>query len=179
VLWYAAGSVAGGAGLGAALASIGSLARGPLGLSTRIAVSVLAIVMAVGVILDLGVRGARVPTVHRQVNEEWLYRYRGWLYGLGFGLQLGMGFSTVVVISAVYGSFAAALLSGSIRAGLLIGAVFGLTRAGSILWAASVRRAPQLVVVDARLRRWDRPARRLAIATEAALVALAVLAILT
>jgi hypothetical protein len=179
VLWYAAGSVAAGAGLGALLAAMGSFARDPLGLSSRAAIGALALVMAAGVALDLGVPGARLPTLRRQVNEEWLYRYRGWLYGLGFGLQLGAGFVTVVVISAVYGSFAAAFLSGSIRHGLLIGAAFGLARAGSMLWVASVRRVPQLVTVDARLRRWDRPSHHLAIAAEAALLAVAVLAALT
>jgi hypothetical protein len=176
VLWYVAGSVAGGAGLGAVLATMGSYTWEPLGLSARVAIGALAIVVAVGVALDLGVLGARLPTVRRQVNEEWLHRYRGWVYGLGFGVQLGLGFSTVVAISAVYGAFAAAFLSGSIRAGVLIGAVFGLVRAGTISWVANVRRGPQLVAVDARLRRWDRSARGLAIGAEAILVAVAVVA---
>ena len=179
MLWYAAGSTVAGAGLGAAMAALGSLARHPLGLSPRAAIGALALVLVAGVALDLGVRGTKLPTFHRQVNEEWLYRYRGWLYGLGFGVQLGAGFATVVVISAVYGTFAAAFLSGSIHDGLLIGAAFGLVRAGSILWVASVRRTPQLVTLDALLRRWDGPSRRLAIATEAALLAVALAAALT
>ena len=175
--WYVAGSVAGGGGLGALLGAIGSYAYDPLGLSGPVAVVVLAVVMAAGVALDLGALGAGLPTVRRQVNEDWLHRYRGWVYGLGFGLQLGVGFSTVVGISAVYGAFAAAFLSGSAPAGLLIGAAFGLVRAGTILTVVTVRRADQLVMVDARLRRWDRPARGLAIALEAALLAVAAVAV--
>jgi hypothetical protein len=173
------GSVAGGSALGGALGAIGSLARGPLGFSARVALGVLAIVLAAGVALDIGALGARLPTVHRQVNEEWLSRYRGWVYWLGFGLQLGAGFSTVVAISAVYGAFAAALLSGSLRIGLLIGGVFGLVRAASVFTVATVRRADQLVAVDGRLRRWDRPSRGLAIALEAVMLAVAVVAIVT
>src|SRR6266542_2721712 len=121
VAWYVAGSVAGGAGLGYALGTVGSFVQGRLGLSARTAVGVLALVVALGVVLDLGAFGARLPTVRRQVNEEWLHRYRGWVYGLGFGIQLGVGFSTVVEISAVYGAFAAAFLSGSARAGFSSG----------------------------------------------------------
>jgi hypothetical protein len=174
VPWYVAGSVAGGAGLGLVLGTIGRYARDPLGLSGNIALAVLAIVVAVGLILDLGILGGRVPTVRRQVNEEWLYRYRGWVYGLGFGVQLGVGFSTVVSVSAVYGTFVAALLSGSARTGLLIGAAFGFLRAATILSVATVRRAHQLVAIDARLRRWDGRARGLAIGLEAMLLAVAV-----
>jgi hypothetical protein len=173
------GSVVGGAGLGGGLGAIGSLVHGPIGLSARVALAVLAIVLATGVAFDTGALGAGLPTIHRQVNEEWLSRYRGWVYGLGFGLQLGAGFSTVVAISAVYGAFAAALLSGSVRIGLLIGGTFGLVRAASLFTVASVRRADQLVAVDGRLRRWDRPARTLAIALEVALLAVAVVAVVT
>jgi hypothetical protein len=177
VLWYVAGSVAGGAGIGLAMGAVGSAAQGPVGVSARIAVGVLALVIAFGVVLDLGVLGARLPTVRRQVNEEWLHRYRGWVYGLGFGVQLGVGFSTVVEISAVYGAFAAALLSGSARTGLLIGGTFGLTRAGTILSVATVRRTDNLVTVDALLRRWDGAARGLAVALETILLAAAVVAL--
>ena len=34
--------------------------------------------------------------------NSWLGRYRSWVYGLGFGVQLGAGVTTVVVSSAVY-----------------------------------------------------------------------------
>lgn len=170
--------MAGGGALGALLGAVGSYAFDRVGLSARVAVGVLAVVVAAGVALDLGALGARLPTVHRQVNEDWLHRYRGWVYGLGFGFQLGVGFSTVVGISAVYGAFAAAFLSGSAPAGLLIGATFGLIRAGTLLSVVTVRQADELVAVDAALRRWDGPAGSLAIALEAALVAVAAVAVM-
>lgn len=160
------------------LGALGSYAYDPLGLSARVAVVALVVAMAAGVALDLGALGARLPTVRRQVNEDWLHRYRGWVYGLGFGLQLGVGFATVVSVSAVYGAFAAAFLSGSALAGMVIGAAFGLVRAGTLLSVVAVRRADQVVTVDLRLRRWDRPVRGAAIALEATLLAVAALAVL-
>src|SRR5947209_302552 len=51
----------------------------------------LATVLALGVGADLRVAGLRLPSVRRQVNEDWLRRYRGWVYGAGFGAQLGAG----------------------------------------------------------------------------------------
>jgi hypothetical protein len=176
MIWYLAGSVVGGAALGGGLGAFGSLLRA--GTSTRLALGVLALVVATGIALDLGVLGSRLPTVHRQVNEDWLSRYRGWLYGFGFGLQLGAGIATVVAISAVYAAFAAALLSGSAGAGLLIGAGFGLARATMLFTVVRVRRADQLVAVDRRLRRWDQRSRRLAIALEAILLLVAAVAVL-
>ena len=80
----------------------------------------------------------RLPTTKRQVDERWLTRYRGWVYGVGFGFQLGLGLVTVVTSAAIYATFAIALLTGSVGAGALIGLVFGLTRGASIFVAARV-----------------------------------------
>ena len=40
-------------------------------------------------------------TPRRQVNEDWIGRYRGWVYGAGFGAQLGLGFAVFVMTCAV------------------------------------------------------------------------------
>ena len=37
------------------------------------------------------------------MNEEWLTSYRGWVYGAGFGAQLGTGVVTIVTSPIVYG----------------------------------------------------------------------------
>ena len=42
------------------------------------------------------------PGPRRQVNERWLDEYRGWVYGLGFGAQLGLGVTTVITSAATY-----------------------------------------------------------------------------
>jgi hypothetical protein len=131
----------------------------------------LGVAIAAGWALDRGVAGLGLPSIRRQVNETWLRRYRGWVYGMGFGLQLGAGVVTIVTISAVYLVFVGALLTGSPMDGLLIGAAFGIIRAATIAPAARVRTPGQLATVAAGLARWDRTSRRLA---SASLVALAV-----
>ena len=165
------GSATGGAALGGILGWLGGRSLVPLGISEPARMWVLLGLIALGLSLDAGLLGPRLPGPRRQVNDEWLYRYRGWVYGLGFGFQLGVGFLTVVQLSAVYAAFAAAFLSGSFTAGLAIGASFGTVRASTAVSVARVRRADQLAAVDGRLRRWDAPSRRLAIGVECGLVA--------
>ena len=52
------------------------------------------------------------PGRARQVDENWLVTYRGWVYGAGFGAQLGLAFVTIVTASATWVAFACALFSG-------------------------------------------------------------------
>jgi hypothetical protein len=137
---------------------------------------VLAGLLGVGVALDVGAGGLRLPTVRRQVNEDWLHRYRGWVYGAGFGAQLGAGFATIVSVSAVYLAFSAAFLASSPFAGALVGGTFGLLRAAAQFTVLRVNRVDQLASVASMLRRWDRPARRVAIGAEATLLAAVVVA---
>ena len=167
--WYVLGGAAGGAAVGALLGTVGLALRDVLHPSGATALAFLAAVAVLGMALDAGLAGTRLPSVRRQVNEDWLRRYRGWVYGVGFGFQLGAAFFTVVSASAVYAAFLAALLSRSPLGGTVIGGVFGLARGLSILSVAGVRGHGQLVRVDARLRRWDRPARAVALLAEAML----------
>src|ERR1700683_1402386 len=108
---FVIGSSVAGALLGASAGGIGALLDDQsLAFSLRLLVLVGAAL--VGVALDLGLGGTRLPSVARQVNEDWMRSYRGWVYGVGFGFQLGLGLVTVVSASAVYLAFLAALLSG-------------------------------------------------------------------
>lgn len=168
---YVAASAAAGAALGATL----GLAGTPLfaGRAT-VAVAVAAALAAAGIAFDLGWFGLRVPGPHRQVDENWLSTYRGWVYGAGFGAQLGLAFTTIVNASAAWVAFACALLSGSVWGGLLIGAVFGLVRALPILLTAGVREPSELRALVRRLERTRPRLTRVALATQAA-VALAAL----
>jgi hypothetical protein len=108
------------------------------------------------------------------VNEDWLGRYRGWVIGVGFGAQLGLGVTTIVSTAAVYATGAAALLAGSAAAGAAVGAAFGGARAATLLASRRVREPLALAVLDRRLESWERPARIAAVAAQAALLALAV-----
>jgi hypothetical protein len=134
VVAYIVGSTLAGAFLGGALGFVGAPVAVPL-----VALVVVAVLAIAGIVFDAGGFGVRVPGPRRQVDENWLVTYRGWVYGAGFGAQLGFALVTIVTASATWVAFACALLSGNALAGVLIGAIFGLARALPILAAAGVR----------------------------------------
>jgi hypothetical protein len=140
VTLYVVASVLGGLTTGALLGFAGSF----LSASAWVA----AAVCAAAAVLD-AVR--RLPTIRRQVDEDWLTRYRGWVYGVGFGYQLGLGFVTIVTSAATYAMLALCLLSGSTVAGLAIGGCFGLVRALPILAQRRADTPDRLRAVAARL----------------------------
>src|SRR5918911_3529418 len=119
VAFYVAAATAAGAALGAAAGALGSLAWH--GESLRLRAAILAGALALGLMLDVA---GRLPTPRRQVNEDWLREYRGWVYGAGFGGQLGLGVTTIVTTSLVYVTLLAAFLSASAAAGAAIVALF-------------------------------------------------------
>jgi len=166
---FAVAATGAGAVAGALLGAAGGLA----GISAATRMVLLGAAVAVAVAVDLA-PGLRVPGPRRQVNEAWLHRYRGWVYGAGFGVQLGLGVTTIVSTAAVYATGAAAFLAGSAAAGALVGAVFGLARAATLLAAGGVDEPGALATLDRRLRTWERPARLAALVAEGALIALAV-----
>ncbi len=169
---FALAAGAAGAVLGAALGAAGGLVDISAGARTAL----LGLAVAAAVVVDL-VPGLRAPGPRRQVNEDWLHRYRGWVYGAGFGLQLGLGVTTIVSTAAVYATGAASFLAGSAAAGGAVGAAFGLARAATLLAAGGVDEPRALAALDRRLESWERPARLAALATEAALIALAVVVV--
>jgi cytochrome c biogenesis protein CcdA len=169
---FAAGAAAAGAAAGAALGALGHAVLGGVAAGPRIAV--LAVVVLVGVAADLGTFGLRLPTTRRQVNEDWLGRYRGWVVGLGFGAQLGVGVSTIVTTSAVYAALIGAVLTGSAGGGLLVGVAFGAARAAPLLGAARAADPARVAGIDRRMRSWERPASRIAVAAQVAVATAAV-----
>jgi len=127
---YVVTSVLAGAALGAALGAVGSVLT-----PGRWSLAVLAALAIVAVGLDAA---GRVPTVRRQVDETWLVTYRDWVYGAGFGLQLGAGAATVVTSAATYLTWAVELAGGSAGLGAVVGGVFGLARGAMLLLSAGV-----------------------------------------
>lgn len=132
-------------------------------------VAALAVVVTVAA-AALELRG-RIPGPRRQVNEDWLQMYRGWVYGFGFGFQLGAGLLTIVTTAATYLALALTALAGSLWAGVVVGSVFGWARALPLLLARRVDRPERLRALHARVAASSGPVRR---ATTAALVALAI-----
>ena len=117
---YVLGCLLGGATIGILLGLVGSLLPTlPVLLIAGIACLAAALADATG----------RLPIGRRQVDEDWLARYRGWVYGLGFGYQLGLGVVTVVTSAATVAVLAIALLTQSVLGGLAVGLVFGGARA--------------------------------------------------
>ncbi len=160
---YVVGSTMAAALLGGALGGAGGLLPlepGP----TAILVALLA---AAALAFDLRLGGLRLPTVHRQVDKDWLGLYRGWVVGAGFGVQLGLGVVTVVNTAAVYLALALALITGSVVAGAAVGATFGLVRAMVVLAVAGVRRPDQLRLALRRMQTWRPLSERIGIAVQA------------
>jgi hypothetical protein len=128
--WFVVGGFVGGATLGAlmaALAVVGSaLPTGwllPLGLCAAL----------VTLAAELGVFGLTLPIHRRQVNERWLDQFRPWVYGAGFGWQIGSGLATYIMTPAIYLMIVLAALSGAPLAALAVGTGFGLVRGFAVL----------------------------------------------
>ncbi|MHB1986479.1 MAG: hypothetical protein ACYCSF_00605 [Acidimicrobiales bacterium] len=120
----ATGAVAGGVGIG-----IGALVQ--MSSPTRLVVG--AVITLAALVADGSQRHRPVPSWRRQVDKGWLDRYRGWVYGAGFGVQLGAGVVTIVSSTATYAWIGLAVVVASPRWGALIGALFGLVRAAPLL----------------------------------------------
>ena len=143
------GATAAGAGVGALLGTAGGLIL--IDGSGHARLAALAAALLLAVVLDVM---RAVPGPRRQVNERWLDEFRGWVYGLGFGAQLGLGITTVVSSAATYVALLAAFLTGSALGGALVLGCFGLVRGITPLAAAGVRGPDQLMAMHARLDRW-------------------------
>ncbi len=142
---YTLGSMLAAGALGAALGLLGQIV---LADSDVIRAAIFAAAAAVAVVVDR--RGGTIPSWHRQVNEDWLADFRGWVYGLGFGAQLGLGIVTIVTTASVYLTWVGALVVAQPQAGALVGAAFGLARSVPVLTARSARDPER---VSARVRR--------------------------
>ena len=122
---YAVGCLLGGAVTGVALGALGSV----LPDLPVLLLAGLACLLAAAADLTASTSGRRLPGGRRQVDRTWLDRYRGWVYGVGFGVQLGLGVVTIVTSAATYAVLLLALLTQSALGGLLVGVAFGLARA--------------------------------------------------
>jgi MFS family permease len=171
---FVVGSTLAGAALGALAGALGAVTLGPAG-HERWRLGVLAGLVALALLLDARVGGLRVPTTRRQVNEDWLVRYRGWVYGAGFGVQLGAGLFTIVTTAAVYLVPLVAYLLGNLGLGLLVGATFGAVRGASILPTARSRDTEGLMALHRRMRAWEPGGRRAVLGVQVVLLAGAVL----
>jgi MFS family permease len=175
-VWFVAGSVLGGALLGGACALL-ALAYRALGAShmgTLVVGAALALLCATS---DSAVTSFRLPFHRRQVNEQWLDEFRSWVYGFGFGLQIGCGLATFITSAAVYLTIALAVLSADPATALACGTAFGLVRGLSVLLTKDVTDTAGLIGLHRRVALADPLSRRMLVAVQllacSALLALA------
>lgn len=166
--WYVTGALVGGAALGslgaAAAALVAVADPGPVAVWVTVAIAALT-----GVGLDLGLV-APIPHHRRQVDEAWLDQFRSWVYGFGFGTQIGAGLATYIMTSGVYLTVLLGALSGRPAVAFGIGVLFGATRGAAVLLGARLTTPERVKVLHARLDRLA-PASQRAAAAWLALVA--------
>jgi MFS family permease len=146
--WFLLGAALGGLTLGG-LAALGAVVVGATGASASTALGVGAVLAVLAVALDLGLLGRPMPHHRRQVDEAWLDQYRSWVYGAGFGWQIGTGVLTYIMTSGVYLTVALAALTGRPAVAAALAVLFGVARGLAIFLGV------RLVDPD-RLRRFHR-----------------------
>jgi hypothetical protein len=175
---HVVGSVLGGALVGALLGAFGwGLATLGLGPFPRLVV--LAALAVAAALVDAIGWPAWLWRPRRQVDENWLVAYRGWVYGVGYGFQLGLGVATIVTAATVYALGAFIVAVASVPAGLLIGTAFGLGRGLSLVPGHSITSPDRLVAFHRRLQEragWGKAA---AVSGDVLLAAAAVVAATT
>ena len=177
VSWFVVGSVLGGLTLGG-LAALGASAVAGLGWSSFAAAALILVAGLITLASDLGVGGFRLPANPRQVERTWLDRYRPWVYGLGFGWQLGVGVATYVMSASVYLMVVVAAATGEPWLALAIVTSFGLLRGLAVLPASTVRTPADLGRLHRRIERLRPASRVVALAGQIGVVVVAVAVLL-
>ena len=165
--WFIAGSVLGGVTLGGATA-VAAIALGAAGLGHDTALVLVAGCAFTAAAVDANLFGFGPPFLPRQVNEAWLSKYRAWVYGGGFGWQIGAGLTTYVMTAAVPLMIVAGALSTNAWAAVAIGAAFGLARGLAVLLGARLHTPDALLAFHRRFDAWGEPVRRTVIGVQLA-----------
>jgi hypothetical protein len=121
---FALGALAGGAATFGGLALAGSA----LGAGGPVALGAAAVIAAAAAAADA--RGLRIaPQIRRQVPEAWRRVLPVPLAAAGYGVLLGLGFTTFVLAFAVWALAGASIALGDPATGLAVGLAFGAGRA--------------------------------------------------
>lgn len=170
VSWFIAGAVLGGATLSAGAALLAAGVR-VLDVSGDVRVAIAAALAAVAVASDLHLGGFRLPSHTRQVNEEWLMQYRSWVYGGGFGWQIGVGLATYITTAAVHLMLGLAALSASPLAAVLVVTGFGLVRGLAVLLGRDLTTPQKMMDLHRRLDELLPTAQRAVVLVQSAVLA--------
>jgi hypothetical protein len=169
--WFVAGSAIGGACLGAVMALL-ALGVHAAGWTTATVALLGAVACVVAAASDHRLGGFHLPVHYRQVNERWLDQFRPWVYGAGFGWQIGTGLTTYIKTAAVYLTIALAALTGDPGLAFAIGVLFGVVRGLAVLLGRGITTSERLARFHQRFAELDAPARAATIAAELAVGAL-------
>jgi hypothetical protein len=156
--WFVAGAVLGGLTLGALMAGLAAIV-GAFGLSTTTVLAVATLTALVCAASDLDPFGRHLPFHGRQVNERWLDQYRAWVYGGGFGWQIGCGLATYITTAGMYLTIVLCALTGLPLVALAVGAGFGLIRGLAIFAGRRITSPDGLLAVHRRFGALRQPAR--------------------
>jgi hypothetical protein len=130
--WFVIGGTVGGATLGLVMAALalGVRAASPSTVAVAIVAGAGALLAAAS---DTRLGGFRLPFHSRQVNERWLDQFRPWVYGAGFGWQIGAGLVTYIRTAALYLMMVLAALTADPAIAVGVGVLFGLARGLAVL----------------------------------------------
>ena len=171
--WFITGAVVGGAMLGGVMAALAAAVAATDGSATAL-LGTAAGLAVLAAALDGGVLGFAPPFFKRQVNEYWLGRYRAWVYGSGFGWQIGAGVTTYIMTAAVFLTVALGALTGGPVAALVVGTCFGLVRGLAVLLTARLRSTAELFALHRRFDALGEPVRRAVICIQLVVAVIAV-----
>jgi hypothetical protein len=163
--WFVLGATLGGLTLGLGAALLAAIV-GLLGIPAPTALAAGGVLAVVAAAADAHVFGLSVRYHTRQVNEYWLDDYRPWVYGGGFGWQIGVGFATYVMTSAIVLLVALAALTGEPLVALGLGALFGFVRGLGVLPGARLTTPAKLSAFHTRFDARAELSRRLVIAVQ-------------
>jgi hypothetical protein len=166
--WFVIGAVVGGACLGGLAAGLaaGLSAAGLIG-HPAVVLALAGLAAAAAAAVDGGVFGPVIPLWRRQVDDAWLSRYRSWVYGSGFGWQIGSGLATYIMTAAVLLLVVLAGLTGSPLAAVLVCTGFGLVRGLAVLLTSRAADPQQLRQLHHRIHEAGPPVRRAVISAQA------------
>lgn len=165
-VWFVIGSVAGGLTLGGLMAAM-ALSVAALQVTTTMTLWIVAVASLIAAASDGRVSGFHLPGHDRQVNERWLDQYRSWVYGAGFGWQIGVGLATYIMTAGVYLLILMGGLTASPWIGIALGGLFGLVRGLAVYLAAGLDSGERLLSFHARFESWREPVRQSMIVVQA------------
>lgn len=151
VMAFTFGALVGGALLGVVLGAVGSV------LFDSPHYTLAAIAVGLAALADLA--RVAIPGPRRQVDERWITTYRDWVYGAGFGFQLGLGFTTFLATWGMWALAVSMILSADIGVATVVGIGFGAGRAITVWTSIGVRTRAELVEFGLRVQRLAAPAR--------------------